>query len=450
VECHRIGDNVHATPGANTILPSYFTQTERSKQAEEFLKNRLEIDLFALRHASPGNPEAWIAPLDTPLSAEPLKEGEKVTLEIVVRNKNIGHNFPSGYEDLKSAWLEVVLSDAKGTPLLVNGVPTSENDQPPKNAHDYRLFALDRAGNPIIRNNRTEQVTTLYRRSIPAGGCDLARYTFVMPKAVRYPLSLKAMLRYRPLRPDFVQWVLGKKAATHLTTTLTLAQAEVLLPSQVTPKPQSPANPKATALRFARYGMALLAPTESPELQRAQRAFRVAQSLSPQEAFPYLGMGSAYLREPDLLNAKREYENALKYDPKNALALLGLGTVAMKQGQFSEALQRLTPLTTAFPNDASLFRVLGTTYYQQGDYEQAVTAFQHALSIDPDDSKTHFQLKLAYQRLQRLLEAHREDTILQYHAEERQGAVLRLEYLRLHPDMQAQVRSLPEHTLIAP
>lgn len=450
IECHRSGGNVHSLPGGNTVLPELNGDNEQFERVKSFLKDRLEVDIFAIRHTLAGKPEAWIAPLDTPLQADFLREGETVTLEICVYNKGVGHDFPSGYEDLKAAWLEVVISDANGKRLLQNGIPTSKSDLPPKGSHDYRLFALDRAGNPIVRNNRTEQVTTLYQRTIPAGGSDLARYTFTLPKGVnaRYPLHIAAVLRYRPLRPDFMEWVLKGRNGADRNTTFTLAEAASILSIGATP-PTTP-DPKLTALRFARYGSALIAPLENPELQRALRAFRTAQLLTPNEVVPYLGMANAYLREPALLDAKREFENALQRDANNAPARLGLGTVAMKQGQFAEALQRLKPLIEKYPNDNALFRTLGTTYYQQGDYEQAITAFQRALGIDPDDSKTHFQLKLAYQRLQRLLEAHREDTILQYHTVDGQTATLRLEYLRLHPDMQAQARSLPEHSLLPP
>lgn len=469
LDCHRTGGNVHATPGADAVSALSYRQkggrdakkglhdTENglSNEPKTLLKDCLEVDIFAIRYARKGASEAWIAPLDAPLQPYSLQEGESAALEIVVHNRGIGHDFPSGYADLKAAWLEVVVRDSDGKIALQNGVPASESDLPPKGARDYRLFALDRAGNPIIRNNRTEQAAILYKRSIPAGGSDLARYSFTLPKSAkfRYPLQISATLRYRPLRPDFEEWVLkGEKGAKpDAIFTLATATAAIHLRGVAAKSPLSPLkNPNSAAVRFARYGSALLAPPDSPELQRAQRAFRIAQSLAPKEAYPYLGLANAYLREPALLDAKREFENALKNAPNSAPARFGLGVVALKQGQFSEALQRLSALVDAYPKDNALFRTLGTAYYQQGDYERAIAAFQSALSIDPDDSKAHFQLKLAYQRQRRLLDAHREGAILQYLAEDRWSATLRREYLRLHPDMQSQARSSPEHSLSPP
>jgi hypothetical protein len=461
-DCHfpreAEGHTVHLAVGANTASPALRGDTAHLARTETFLQNRVTLDLFALRRTTPGS--AWDAPLDAPREGTPPRPGEAVTLDIVVRNRNVGHGFPAGYTDIKDVWLEVRLEDERGRALLVNGALRTDAEPLPPDTHIYRMVALDRAGNAIIRHNLTEQVTTVYRRSIPPGGSDIARYAFTVPerdadrRPFAGPLRLRARLRYRCLRPDFVQWALNGAKPLPITT---LAEATALLPlagvgesPSPSPGPQPPTPMLAS--RFLDYGLGLIAapkPTAS-DLTLALHAFQIAQTLAPARPEPLIGMGRAYLTEPSLLAARARFEEALRLAPNNPAARADLGVVYSKQGEYEQAIQLLGPLAAQFPQDTQLQSDLGLAYYRQGSYEGSAAAFQRALAADPDNAAAHFQLKQCYQRLQRVPDARREEVIGRYLAEDRLAPHLLPDYFKRNPEAQRLARPIPQHELRRP
>ena len=446
-ECHfpRRADGrfSHLSSRAGIWLPSVSSNPQRSTRTEDDRRRQgVSLDIFALRRpARAGEVENWIAPLDAPLAGMTLQGGETCLLDIVVSNRSIGHEFPAGYLDIEEAWLEVTLLDGKGRVSAESGrVVTSAASLPP-DTHAYRLIPLDRNGNPLTHHELWQQVTTAYRRAIPPGGADIARYRITIPRTFTPPLTVKARLRYRSLRPDFAQWV-SAKTAVPITT---LAEEQVVVPLTGGTGQKRPET--ETALRFVQYGLGLLAPKDAPDAARARRAFLIAQRLAPNRPEPFLGLGRAYLAEPELLAARAQFDAALRLAPDNPSAQADLGVVYSKQGEYDRALNLLRPLALRFPQDGALQFDLGLTLFRSGDYRAAVNAFQNSLAADPDNPAAHFQLKQCFQHLQRVPEARREEAIGQYLAEDRLASLLVPPYLRAHPDARQSAQPIPEHRL---
>ena len=401
----------------------------------------LSVDVFALRRLTKlGQQEEWIAPLDTPRAVTALRAGETCLLDIVVSNRDTGHEFPAGYMDIEEAWLEVTLRDSRGRVLAESGQTRPNGAALPADTHAYRSIPLDRAGNALNHHELWKQVTTATRRSIPSGGSDIARYRMTLPHVFTPPLTIQARLRYRALRPDFAQWV-----GISTPPITTLAEAQTMVP----PNSASARNRTETvnALRFVDYGLGLLAPKDAPDAARARRAFLAAQHLAPNRPEPFLGLGRAYLAEPELLAARAQFDAALRLTPGNPAAQADLGVVYSKQGEYDRALSLLRPLALQFPQDGALQFDLGLTLFRSGDYRAAVSAFENSLAADPDNAAAHFQLKQCFQHLQRVPEARREEAIGQYLAEDRLLPALLPPYLRLHPELRQIVQPIPEHRL---
>jgi hypothetical protein len=468
------GHTAHSAPGANTALPALRGDTEHQAQIEQFVKQeRITLDIFALRKEPTRSgqrekraPEMWLAPLDAPQETVSLRSGDRVTLDIVVTNRGIGHSFPSGYADIRDAWLEVTLSDASGRVLLANGI-TATREEIPDDAHIYRTIPLDREGKPLRHHELDRMTTTAYRRVIPAGASDIARYVFTLPQPPsNRTFRIHARLRYRPLRPEFARWVLGEKSPALPMTTLAETTVEIEgerrkakgesegkgepTPNTKNQKPktknQSP-TPEQMALRFMNYGNGLIAPAGLPDRAAALRAFRQAQILAPKRPGPYIGMGRAYLTEPDFLAARVQFEKALALAPNHPAASHALGFVLGKQGEYERALHILAPLAKRFPQDVALHFDLGVTYFRLGRYAEASEAFRCALTTDPDYAPAHFQLKRCYQHLRRVPEARREEAIGKYLAEDEETPRLRETYLRNHPAERPATLPIPRHNL---
>jgi len=446
-DCHFArrpdGTFSHASIRTGTWLMAASGKVESEVPLENSgLSRALSLDIFALRRPSEaGKPEEWIVPLDAPPAGEFLHAGETCLLDIVVGNRNSGHEFPAGYLDIEEAWLEVTVEDGQGRVLAQSGRVASDQAALPSDTHVYRSIPLDRSGAAIEHHELWKQVTSAYRRTIPAGGTDIARYHLVVPTTFTPPLTVHARMRYRALRPDFAQWV-GVKSSLPIAT---LAEGTVFLPLSAFAGPHAPET--ETALRFVDYGLGLLAPKDAPDAARARRAFLIAQRLAPNRSEPFLGLGRAYLAEPELLAARAQFNTALRLSPNDPAAQADLGIVYSKQGEYDKALNLLRPLTQRFPQDGALQFDLGLTLFRAGDYLSAIAAFESSLAADPDNAAAHFQLKQCFQHLQRVPEARREEAIGQYLAEDRLFPLLVPPYLNLHPDIRKAVQPIPEHRL---
>ena len=446
-DCHFArrteGKFSHASVRTRSWLTAASGKAEGKDKSEKLASSRvLNVDIFALRRpAEAGKPEEWIAPLEAPSPGQLLHAGETCLLDIVVSNRNSGHEFPAGYLDIEEAWLEVSVQDGKGHVLAESGRTASDQAALPPDTHIYHSVPLDRAGAALEHHELWKQVTTAYRRTIPAGGTDIARYRLTVPQTFTVPLTVQARLRCRSLRPDFAQWV-GLKTTLPVTT---LAEGKVTLPLAVPVR--LPPSETETALRFVDYGLGLLAPKDAPDAARARRAFLMAQRLAPNRPEPFLGLGRAYLAEPELLAARAQFNAALRLAPNDPAAQADLGMVYSKQGEYDRALTLLRPLAQRFPQDGALQFDLGLTLFRAGDYLTAVAAFESSLAADPDNAAAHFQLKQCFQHLQRVPEARREEAVGQYLAEDRLFPLLVPPYLSAHPDLRKLAQPIPEHPL---
>jgi tetratricopeptide (TPR) repeat protein len=449
---------------------------EHLAEIESFLlRERVMLDIFVLRRQprkngvnaprqtpapSSGEREAWHVPLDAPVESVSFQPGDRVTLDIIVTNRGVGHNFPTGYTDIREAWLEVTLHDATGRTLLANGL-VGDNAPLPPDSHVYRMLPLDKNGDALQHHDLDRMTTTAYRRTIAPGDADIARYAFTLSREMLSgSLQIRARLRYRPLRPDFARRVLGETETRLPITTLADATQKISLSSsQQVANNKTPLSPTrgergralgGTSQRFIIYGNGLLAPKTRPERAAALRAFRIAQTLVPDSPEAYLGMGRAHLTEPDYLAARAQFEKALSLAPQNDAARHLLGIVFRQQGEYQRALELLVPLAKRFPEDAALHFDLGLTYYRDGRYDAAATAFRNALAADPDSAPAHYQLKQAYQRLRRVPDARREEASAKYLAEDEQAARLRELYLQRHPRKRPLALPIPTHSLHPP
>lgn len=427
-DCHfeksADGHFLHGSTGANTAL-AYFDRTiDKLKQTEEFLKKSVSLDIFALRRSSQqaGVEENWVAPLDSHNGSLALKPGENVTIDIVVKNKGVGHSFPGGYLDIKDAWLEVELLDRNGKPLLSSGSLPEHNSPLPPDTHSYRMIPVDRNGDVITDHNLTKQIYTHGKRSIPAGGSDIARFQIVVPhfdsagKPLTGQLTLIASLNYRHISPEFANTALNSTRPNMLPISV-LAQTDIKLRIGSTGQAPDIAHSESSgelADRFISYGDGLLSPLERPDLSRALRAFRSAKELTPLRPEPYIGMGKVFLAEPDLISARAQFEQALRLSPQNYTARLYLGEVLSKQGDYDGALKLLKPLADKLPQDSDLQFQTGLAYFKNGSYSDAALAFERALAADPDNASAHYQLKQCYHHLKRVPEERREESIWLY------------------------------------
>lgn len=322
--------------------------------------------------------------------APAARAGEPLQLDVVVRNEGIGHDFPTGMPDLQESWLEVTLQDRAGRTRLVSGRVTPGS--PLTNAHSYRLVARDRDQRPVLHGNLDEMVSVAEWRRIPSGSADVARFSFRAPAGGIGSVRVR-LLRRR--RPNFNRWV----------GVAIQQEPEVLV--QVESGPSSPgAQPVGQGESWRCYGLALAGVKAYPE---ALQALTRALQSQPGDVETLLALGRVYLDDGDLLAAREQFRQAGSGDPERAHAWEG--AVLRRMGQPDEAAALLEPLVRRFPRDLRLRFELGSAYLAALRNADAARQFEAMLDVDPIDVSAHYNLMLCLQRLNRLTDARREETI---------------------------------------
>lgn len=202
----------HHFPGGNTVVPLLAGDKKQLQATIAMLQNnglRLTINrpnrTNAQRNLRPLNEQirgATEAPYYVYLN-------EEVSLDVIVANQAVGHDFPAGTIDLGEAWIDFTVMDAEGDAVFRSG-GAGLGEPLPLNTHVYKSTAVDRQGREVWRHDLFNMVGESFRRVIPAGDADLANYRFRVPSWVKTPLSITATLKYRKLNERYATFALGE------------------------------------------------------------------------------------------------------------------------------------------------------------------------------------------------------------------------------------------------
>ena len=142
----------HQFPGPNTALPHIRGDERTLQEIAEFRKNRLRVDVFAVKTKRDDADVVLAAP---DRRAVPLGAGEDVEFQIVIRNRDIGHGFPGGTLDSNEAWVRFAAFDAENPtkPLFESGAIDPANSRVDENAHFYRVVFVDEKSREADRRN---------------------------------------------------------------------------------------------------------------------------------------------------------------------------------------------------------------------------------------------------------------------------------------------------------
>jgi len=117
--------------------------------------------------------------------------------------------------------------------------------------------------------------------------------------------------------------------------------------------------------------------------------------------------GSELLKQGKLDQAQRAFRAALEIDPENLKVLALLGLAHFRGSEFAEARPIYEQLVELAPTDASHRLNLGLVYLKLNDSEHAITALEASRALDPSQGRAVSYLGLAYARAGRYAEAYR-------------------------------------------
>jgi TolB-like protein/DNA-binding winged helix-turn-helix (wHTH) protein/Tfp pilus assembly protein PilF len=148
----------------------------------------------------------------------------------------------------------------------------------------------------------------------------------------------------------------------------------------------------------------VLSPREADRRARmaAQRALELDPSLA--QAHAALGLAARNF-DWDLRTAEREYRLALELNPNDPSAHELLGTVFMIEGKTKEALEEGQRSLDLDPVSPGCHAFVAQAYYYEGDYDKAIEQARHIVEIQPRFIQALYWLGSAYREKKMYKEA---------------------------------------------
>jgi len=500
----------HRFPGANTAVPTANEDAAQLTLTEKFLKNgQLSVDIFAVSPAQGalkpgaamqsdvnttfavgeeaetkvGDAGGEVAPVSAPLNEvqPPLRRGDDVRIDVVVRTKKVGHFFPGGTVDAYDTWLELKATDDKGQTIFWSGMAENNGHGPVESgAHFYRSLQIDAHGNPINKRNAWATRAVVYVRLIPPGAADTVHYRMHVPENAGSKITLHARLCYRkfawygtqeafagmpdPTKPNAVaadyddrptlftaslSGVSAKQEKIPDLPIVAVAESEVTLP--VVARNVKSAEPKTIAKkeewqRWNDYGIGLFL---QGDLKNAALAFQKVTEADPNNPDGWVIIGRCAVQEGDMARARVVLEKALALAPKLARANYFYARVLRADGNYQGAADRLHIVLDQYPRDRVAINDLGRVLFLQRKYDDAIKTLDRVLAIDPEDLQAHYNLMLCYNGLgnDKLAKEH-QARYLRFKADESAQAITG-PYRQAHPEDNNERQQIHEHVSVA-
>lgn len=143
-------------------------------------------------------------------------------------------------------------------------------------------------------------------------------------------------------------------------------------------------------------GVALL---QVKEYQPSANALRRSLEIEPQRSLTLLALGITLLSQKQFGEAREFAARSLEIEPAEAEALAVLSEAEAGLGDLEKAEFHADRALSLAPTHAGANFVLGRVRMSQGRFEEAKEYFLKAIQITPNSSRIHYQLSLAYARL---------------------------------------------------
>lgn len=450
----------HRFPAANTALPFLRGDTASVRRIEAFLRDdKLRVDLFALSPA--GGPLRLAIDRERPT----LPAGQRVTVDVVVRNRGVGHTFPGGTNDSNEGWLEFSVLGPDGDLLGQSGWVGPDRHLDPM-AHRYGAVLLDRHGEPIERRNAQEIFVTVYANMIGPGTADLAHYVFVVPPGLAgREITLKARLLWRKFTRPYTEFAFraGREGFRDFEDVPDLPITEIAAHEVTLPVAGGGAADGGRSgrfgdagaggavgptgdgedewIRYNDYGIGLLLEGNTRD---AALAFSRVAELEPGRVDGPLNLARVAVQDGNLAEAYRQLRLAERVRPADARVAWVWGNARQEEGRYEEAAAAYGRVLEEFPEDRAAWRNLGRTLYLAGRQQEALDALDRVLAIDPEDRVAHYHRMLALRALGREREAAAAEAAYRYYQVDETAQAVTREFRLRNPG--ANLMSQPVRT----
>lgn len=419
----------HRWAAANTAIPFFYKFQEQLDAVTKFLEtDALGVDIFAVRRKpATGGVEEFIAPLGR--SRFNLAANDRLTADVVITNKNIGHSFPPELRDFYEAYIEFTVADEAGKILYQSGF-IKPNGYLDESAHNYKTYLVKADGTYNDKHHIWRTKIVSQNNQIHSGRSDMTRYQFRVPKDLQGGVKLTAKLKYRRFTRVFSDYALGH-SINYPIVTMATTEYDMRLGEN---KPQAPAkNAMPDWRRWNNYGIALF---DQRQYALAAEAFTRAAELDEKyRPMAVVNRAMCLIELDDYDQAGMLLGEVVKANPQNMRAVFQQARVLTKRGQLEAAEQNIRKVLDAYPRDRLSWQQLGELLKIKRDYTAARGAYEQILKIDPEDTGAHYNLMLIYRKLGMNEEARREAKIFADQKDDPAVTHIAAEFLRKNPQM---------------
>jgi hypothetical protein len=422
----------HRWATANTAIPTFYKWRDQLDAVTRFLEDdKLGVDIFALRRKPRDSAtEEFIAPANHRQFT--IAAGDRLTAEVVITNKNIGHSFPPELRDFYEAYVEFIVSNEAGKALYHSGF-IKPNGYLDESAHNYKTYLVKADGTYNDKHHIWRTRTFAQNNQIQSGRSDLARYQFTVPTNVAGAIHLTARVQYRRFTRVFSDYTLGKSVDYPIVTMATADYVLRVGANEIQPPDPGSKTAMPDWRRWNNYGIALFDQRQySLAIEAFARAADLDEKYRPM-ALVNRAMANIELEQYD--EAASILDGVVKANPTFARALFQQARIFMKRGQLDLAESNLRQVLAAFPRDRISLQQLGELCKIKRDYQSALECFGRILAIDPEDAGAHYNLMLIYRKLGRTEDARREAKIFADLKDDPGALSLANQFLRTHPEM---------------
>ncbi|MGZ5442622.1 MAG: tetratricopeptide repeat protein [Thermoanaerobaculia bacterium] len=482
----------HSFAAANSALPVANGDGAQLERVRKFLKDSVTVDVFAVSPAPPRHEESEAAssdmattfgvgeeaepqvrgttaraltPLTAPLNgvAAPVRRGESVIVDVVVRTRTVGHFFPAGTVDAFDTWVELKATDDRGKVIFWSGRAADDGKGPvDRGAHFYRSLQIDAHGNPINKRNAWASRAVVYVRLIPPGAADTVHYRLDIPPDAGDTITVEARLCYRKFawwntQFSFAGTASGPRPTPHYDDRRFTFRGDRSIPNlpiveisrgkatlSVTDQAAVPRIVLRAEdwTRWNDYGIGLLL---QGDLAGARRAFEQITRIDSRNVDGWVNLGRVAVQEGDLTRARHVLENALRLQPELARANFFFARVLRAEGRYDEAIPRLRRVLAQYPSDRVVRNELARILFRQRKFGEAIRELQEVLRIDPEDLQAHYTLMLCYRGLGDAKQAAREKQLYERFKFDDSAQALTGAYRKLHPADNNERQAIHEH-----
>jgi hypothetical protein len=170
----------HRFLAANNMMPGLLKLEGAAKQialTEQWLQGRQEIPEIRDKWAQ--GPIVRVA-VEAPGKVAP---GGRIPIRVILTSNKVGHDFPTGPLDMIQSWVEIRVTDSRGTVIFASGRRDEKNFIEP-GSFLFKAEPVDQYGNLIDRHNLWEMVGVRYRRSLFPGYSDTVEYAAACPSSL--------------------------------------------------------------------------------------------------------------------------------------------------------------------------------------------------------------------------------------------------------------------------